>query len=124
VLAMVCVLVIVLVGFGGLVVAGGWNNGAGPTPPGSLAPGVTPARGLSRAEAIAKAALRVQAIETEIQRASASVEYGGRSPAVANGRRVWVVTFTTVAGPTSGRVATVYLDFFSGEVLDVNELFA
>jgi len=90
-----------------------------PTPP------VTPSLGISQADAIRIAAQEASATQEEIAGASAMVVYGDLWWADAKDYRwVWKVIFTTVAGPTSGRQATVIIDYLTGSVITVRDLYA
>lgn len=84
-----------------------------PSPP-AVAPGATPSGGMSRADAIRTAAGWAGASQSEIDGSDTSVWLGDSTVKDGENRWLWKVTFSSFAGPTSGRVATVYLDYFTG----------
>jgi hypothetical protein len=96
-----------------------------PSPVSSPSTSPLPSGGISRADAIRIAAEAASATQAEIDGASAEVVFGDRWWADAKDYRwVWKVVFTEVAGPTSGRQATVIIDYLTGSVITVRDLYA
>lgn len=98
-----------------------------PTPPKSYLPTpsptpmASPSGGISRADAIRIAANAVSATPAEIDGATAELVFGDPVMDLANGRWAWEVTFTPVAGSSSGQptiVMVVMVDYLTGDVID------